>query len=208
LSELLYDGLFNGVYFDTHVSAFNGVWLRLAINNPMTLIRHQTCLTSLIWRVTQPVDSPFYTYPPATPEYMQYFREIGEKFARWRGLNPDITETYAPASLLPEVRATLIPWLQTLERPEWVWLRWRPALYLYLALFCVTIIAVRHRSWRAAGLALPVAAQSMVWMLLITVQDFRFQYPVYAVSLVTLGLLFVPSMRHSPAPEATSDPSN
>lgn len=99
-----------------------------------------------------------------------------------------------PASLLPEVRAALIPWLQTIERPEWIWLTWRPALYLYLSLFCVTAIAIRHRSWRTAGLALPVAAQSMVWMLLLTVQDFRFQYPVYVVSLLTLGLLFVPSI--------------
>lgn len=106
------------------------------------------------------------------------------------------------------MRATLIPWLQALERPEWIWLTWRPALYLYLALFCVAAIATRHRSWHAAGLALPVAAQSMVWMLLLTVQDFRFQYPVYVVSLMMLGLLFVPSMRHSPAPGATSNPSN
>ncbi|MDW8234977.1 MAG: hypothetical protein RMJ54_19570, partial [Roseiflexaceae bacterium] len=148
LSELLYDGLFNGVYFDAHVSAFDGVWLRLAMSNPTTLIRHQACLTSLIWRVTQPVDGRFYTYPPTTPEYIQYFREVGEKFARWRGLDPAITKSYMPASLLPEVRAALIPWLQTIERPEWIWLTWRPALYLYLSLFCVTAIAIRHRSWR------------------------------------------------------------
>ncbi|MCS6839620.1 MAG: hypothetical protein NZ699_02800 [Roseiflexus sp.] len=59
------------------------------------------------------------------------------------------------------------------------------ALPVKAALFCVTAIAIRHRSWRTAGLALSVAAQSMAWMMLLTVQDVWFQYPVYVVSLPT-----------------------
>ncbi|ABU57674.1 MULTISPECIES: hypothetical protein [Roseiflexus] len=69
---------------------------------------------------------------------------------------------------------------------------WRPALYLYLTLFCVAVAMIRHRSWRLAGLALPVVAQSLIWMLLLTGQEVRFQYPTYVIGLLAWELLFVP----------------
>ncbi|MGB9754843.1 DUF6020 family protein [Roseiflexus castenholzii] len=162
-------------FFDTHVGEFAALWQRLALRDPATLARHQWCLTTLIWRVTQSAEAYLYTWE----------RGFIVREARQLGL--------APASIVPSVRdGWVVPWLERLERPEWVWLVWRPALYLYLALFCAAVAMIRHRSWRLAGLALPVVAQSLIWMLLLTVQDFRFQYPVYIIGLLALGLLFVP----------------
>jgi len=94
--------------------------------------------------------------------------------------------------VLPWLRDLLASWLVSLEQPDVIWLVWRPATYLYLTLFCVLAASIRRRSLRTLGLALPVLAQSVVWMLVLTVQDFRFQYPVYLIALVSVGLLFVP----------------
>lgn len=48
LNVLLYGDPLDYSYFDAHVAAFDAAWLRMAVNNPITLIRHQLCLTSLI----------------------------------------------------------------------------------------------------------------------------------------------------------------
>ncbi|MGB9751427.1 MAG: hypothetical protein C0183_20685 [Roseiflexus castenholzii] len=65
-------------------------------------------------------------------------------------------------------------------------------MYLYLALFCVAVVCIRSGALRLAGLALPVVAQSLIWMLLLTGQEVRFQYPTYVTGLLAWGLLFVP----------------
>ena len=181
LDPLLYGApAMNGALFD--VDAYTDLWLRLAVRNPATLIQHQWCLTSLIWRVMQPTDGYLYAWHKIL---------IGA-----RGKDVGLT----PSSVLPGLRDLLASWLTSLERPEVIWLVWRPATYLYLALFCVLVASIQRRSLRTLGLAVPVLAQSLVWMLVLTVQDFRFQYPVYLIALVSVGLLFVP------APSSAAEP--
>ncbi|MCS6841214.1 MAG: DUF6020 family protein [Roseiflexus sp.] len=175
-SPLLYSDPWRaGEVFNARVREFTALWRRLALRDPATLVRHQACLTTLIWRVTQPDDGYLDTWNS----------ELIWKGGRDLGL--------APASVFPEVRDEVMRQLRLLERPEVIWLVWRPALHLYLTLFCVAAASVRRRSWRMAALALPVAAQSSVWMLLLTVQNFRFQYPVYVISVLALGLLALPA---------------
>lgn len=161
-------------FFDAHVDAFTDLWLRLAVRDPMTLARHQQCITSLVWRITQPADGYLATWQG----------DLIDNYARNLGI--------APSSPVPEVRDRLMSWLRSLEHPSVIWLVWRPATYLYLALCCIGIASIRRRSLRMMGLALPVVAQSLVWMFVIIVQDFRFQYPVYLIALVSVGLLFIP----------------
>ncbi|MDW8146905.1 MAG: DUF6020 family protein [Roseiflexaceae bacterium] len=178
-------------FFDAHVREFTELWQQLALRDPATLIQHQSCLTTLIWRVTQPDDGYLATYPgPNAP----YVREVLESL---RSRLPVHLKNSAlgllPESVFPEVRDALIPQLRILEHPEWIWLIWRPALYFYITLWCVAIVCVRCRSWLLAGLSLPVLAQSLIWMLLLTVQDFRFQYPTYIIGLLAPGLLFIPT---------------
>ncbi|ABU59687.1 DUF6020 family protein [Roseiflexus castenholzii] len=178
LNSLLYgDPLPDQHLFDTNVGEFTALWQKLALRDPATLARHQWCLTNLIWRVTQSEEAYLSTWPRDLLIQSQWAHLLG----------------VGPASIVPSVRDQwIVPWLERLEQPEWVWLVWRPALYLYLALFCVAVAMIRHRSWRLAGLALPVVAQSLIWMLLLTVQDFRFQYGTYVIGLLALGLVFLP----------------
>jgi hypothetical protein len=174
LNPLLYGApAMNRALFDANVDAYTDLWLRLVMRDPATLMQHQLCLTSLIWRVTQPIDG--------------YLAAAGGGI--WEG-GTDLG--LASSSVLPGLHDLLASWLVWLERPEVIWLVWRPATYLYLTLFCVLAASIRRRSLRTLGLALTVLTQSLVWMLVLTVQDFRFQYPVYLIALVAVGLLFVP----------------
>ena len=183
LSPLLYGApAMNRALFDADVDAYTDLWLRLAVRDPATLIQHQWCLTSLIWRVMQPTDGYLYAWHKTLID--DYGKDVG----------------LTPSSVLPGLRDLLALWLRLLERPEVNWLVWRPATYLYLALFCVLVASIQRRSLRTLGLAVPVLAQSLVWMLVLTVQDFRFQYPVYLIALVSVGLLFVP------APSSAAEP--
>ncbi len=183
LNPLLYGTpAMNRALFDANVDAYTDLWLRLAVRDPATLMRHQWCLTSLIWRVTQPADGYLYAWHKILID--DYGKDLG----------------LTPSSVLPGLRDLLASWLVLLERPKVNWLVWRPATYLYLALFCVLAASIRRRSLRTLGLALPVLAQSLVWMLVLTVQDFRFQYPVYLIALVSVGLLF------APAPSSVAEP--
>ncbi len=185
-TRLLYASGRNFAFFDVHIADFTALWLRLVVRDPMVLVRHQVCLTSLIWRVTMPEDGYIATWPHKL--IWEGGRDIG----------------LAPASMVPDVQRAVMAWLTTLERRELVWLVWRPALPLYLTVFSVAVVCVRHRSWRPAGLAAPTAANSLVWMLLLTVQDARFQYGVYVISLLAIGLLFIPSRRGNEAGESIS----
>lgn len=175
LSPLLYGApAMNRALFDADVDAYTDLWLRLAVRDPATLIQHQWCLTSLIWRVMQPTDGYLYAWHKILID--DYGKDVG----------------LTPSSVLPGLRDLLASWLTSLERPEVVWLVWRPATYLYLTLFCVVVVCVRHRSWRTVALAVPAIMQSLVIAALVAGQDLRYQYPVYLIALVAVGLLFVP----------------
>jgi hypothetical protein len=175
LSPLLYGApAINGALFDADVDAYTDLWLRLAVRDPATLIQHQWCVTSLIWRVMQPTDGYLHTWHKILID--DYGKDMG----------------LTPSSVLPGLRDLLASWLTSLERPEVVWLVWRPATYLYLTLFCVAVFCIRHRSWHTAALAMPTIAQLLVLAMLIVSHTFRYQYPVYLIALVAVGLLFVP----------------
>ena len=174
LTPLLYGAPAMNPLFDADVDAYTDLWLRLAVRDPATLIQHQWCVTSLIWRVMQPTDGYLHTWHKILID--DYGKDVG----------------LTPSSVLPGLRDLLASWLTSLERPEVVWLVWRPATYLYLTLFCVAVFCIRHRSWHTAALAMPTIAQSLVLAMLTSSQTFRYQYPVYLIALVAVGLLFAP----------------
>ncbi|MCS6839188.1 MAG: DUF6020 family protein, partial [Roseiflexus sp.] len=145
------------------------VWLRLAIAHPVSIVRHQLCQTSLIWRVKQPDDAYIFIFYP-------------EIFPNDAGITS--------ASVFPGIRSMYLSWVAAIFPLEWIWV-WRPALYLYLALFCVAIACIRCRSWCVAGFAQPVVSQSLVWLLILPAQDFRYQYPVYVIALTAVCLIFI-----------------
>lgn len=170
LNPLVYNPEFNTQYFDGHWKEILSVWLRLALRNPQVLLRHQLCVTSMIWRVTEPRDG--------------YINTIGfDMYPNSYGL--------ALSSAFPAFSSEAKKLLYWSNEPARVWYFWRPAIYLYLTLAVVTLLALRLRSGRVMLLSVPSLANSLVLMALITVQDFRFQYPIYVIGLLSLPLLLI-----------------
>jgi hypothetical protein len=71
-----------------------------------------------------------------------------------------------------------------------IWYVWRPALYLYVIIFCVVVASIRLRNARSLIVMLPAIFNSLTLLALIPAQDFRFQYPVYVIGLIAPALLF------------------
>jgi len=59
-------------------------------------------------------------------------------------------------------------------------------------LLCVGLAAVRTKNIKVLLVSAPAVLNSLIWLPLITTQDFRFQYPVYVMALIVPALLFAP----------------
>jgi hypothetical protein len=94
-------------------------------------------------------------------------------------------------SVWPGARSALVHMVNLSRRPSVVWFTWRPAIYLYGLLFCVGLAAFRAKNATMLLIGVPGALNSLVWLGMITTQDFRFQYPVYVMALLAPALLFV-----------------
>ncbi|MFL5357139.1 DUF6020 family protein [Archangium sp.] len=193
VDPLLYSGKLKGAFFTSPAQKdFIRMWLRQVREHWRLIFEHQACVSSLVWRIRQRADGYLYTFNPSGIA------------ANTLGLKMESKWSWMQEKLWSLLFAT--------REPELVWWVWRPALYLYLALFASAMFALRLR--RAWGLVpvVPVLLNSLSLLALNVVQDFRYQYPAYAVSLVGLGLLFArrdawavevaaPSASHLPSSE-------
>lgn len=147
-------------------AALRRVWLSLLLRNPLAVIRHQFCAAALVWLV-----------PPLTYLYTVE-REIPQN-----GLG------LSTQSQWPAMRRVVTKLLDWSGRPEVIWLLWRPALYLYMILLGSAVMAYRTREPRWLLFAVPAILQSASLLLVNVGQDFRYQYSVYLVGVMSLCLL-------------------
>ena len=89
----------------------------------------------------------------------------------------------------------LAEWIDRSRHSDLVWLLWRPALWLYLAILGAIVAWLRSQRWQYLLVILPVILNSLIIAVYST--NFRYQYPAYAVGqLVSWFLLFgVPLIR-------------
>jgi len=151
-------------YLNAHADEVRALWRRLVRGHGQILLRHQLCASSLVWRLSQPVHG-WLTVPPLS--------------------------IHDPASSLwPRFADQVRRLVDGSLRPSVIWWVWRPALYLYLTLFCALVAAARVGDWRLLVAPGPAVLNSLVWMMFVAAQDVRYQYPVYVIGLVMPALLF------------------
>lgn len=98
-------------------------------------------------------------------------------------------------SRLPALRDLVSQWvIRTSYDPSLSWLFWRPALYLYLALFVTAVMVWKNRDPRWILLAAPILIQSITFTLIPAAPNFRYHYAVYLVALSMLPLLAAPAL--------------
>jgi len=123
----------------------------------------------MIWQILQPPDGYLFCFYPDI-----YPNSFG----------------LAPASLFPAAKPLLRSVLDWTSQPNERWWSWRPALYLYLCIFCGVVAAIRRLDAKTILVFTPALANAAVMMVMNVAQDFRYQYPVYAIGLISPALLF------------------
>jgi hypothetical protein len=161
-----------------YTAAFRHVWLSLILRNPLAVIQHQLCAGALVWLV-----------PPLTYLYT-IEREI-----------PQNELGLSTQSQWPAMRRLITKLLDWSERPEVIWLLWRPALYLYIILLLTAVVAYRMQEPRWLIFAVPAMLQSVSLLLVNVGQDFRYQFSIYLISLISLCLLWWIIPKHKEAQE-------
>lgn len=153
----------------------------LFLRDPLVDISHTFCASELVWRI-----SNSHEYMKSTHGF--YSWEHGRK--GWVIAN-DLG--FEEASFFPQLIGPLKGWLKGFGFADdfLVWYL-RPALYLYLTLFSISIAYLRNMDWRIGVVGLPVFGQSAVLFLISFAPAFRYQYGTYLAGLFLLGFLFLP----------------
>jgi hypothetical protein len=160
------------------------VWWRLTWQAPAVNLRHLLCSSALIWHITNVPGGWVY----GVPVHVDPDGEIRTIYRDRFGL----TEP----SPLPDLRDALSRWLLRSLEDDRIWIVWRPALYLYLAIAGALIAALRRRRWQILLLLLPVLLNALSLLPASLSPDSRFHYAAFVVGLFGLGWLFIPAAGH------------
>jgi hypothetical protein len=179
LNVLIYNQYVQHQFIQTHAPQLIALWMRLILKRPEIVWEHQKCVTSMLWQIPEPQDK----------EGRLYTTELG------------IVENdynLHTQSRLSEVHDLIYDLVEKSRDPKMIWFVWRPVLYLYGLLLCIGLATIRSRNLKILQASLPAILNTLVWMALITTQDFRFQYPVYVMALIAPALLFIPKQIPTP----------
>lgn len=148
----------------------NRVALDLAIRNPGILLKHQLCVTSLLWRITARPGEYVAISPneiTRLPVAQELALDMSPAFPKLRERLSRLTESFV------------------INNP----VLGRPALLSLVGLFCSTLFALfdRRRLWI---LYLPALLNTASLALLMSAQDYRYQYPVVLSAILMLCIAF------------------
>jgi hypothetical protein len=173
LNVLVYNQYVQHQFIESHAPQLLDIWKRSLVRHPEVVWEHQKCVTSMLWRVTE----------PQSKEGRLYTTELGIVENDFK------LQTH---SLWPGIHKFIYDVVKLSHRPDLIWFVWRPAFYLYAMLLCICLAAIRTKNFNLLLVGLPAALNTIVWLAVITTQDFRFQYPVYVIALIAPALLFAP----------------
>ena len=186
LNGLVYNENVRHQFMESNGDPILGIWLRSIMRDPEVFLAHQKCVTSMLWQIKEPSGRHGRLY---TTERGIVENDLGLK-AR---------------SLLPQLRAFISQAVDWSLDPRLIWFLWRPAIYFYALLLCVGIAALRTKNFKLLLVSAPAVLNSLVWLPLITTQDFRFQYPVYAMGVIVPALLFMPRQTQKIEPTTSGE---
>lgn len=182
VNSLFFIPEFNNELFAANSARNLQIFLDLLVRDPKMELTHWKCVSSFVWQV---LDSK-------TGHLMIYRDDNGK--VRWVETNPFGIQESSRISRMVEPFFRFLKWSD--ESPRMYWF-WGPAIYLYLTLFMVAVLALRARSLKVLLVGVPAAVQSLVLMVVAIAPDFRYQYSVYLMGLFSLALLWMPIERQA-----------
>lgn len=165
------------------------VMLRLFRRAPWVNIRHAWEACSMLWRIRDPAHGRFRAceLQPAPDDACNWVSDHGGLASKW-----GVQAHTGCAPLAHMLRSIGLASMG----PSFVWWVWRPALYLYVALWVCAAAALRARNWRHLLLAVPLVVHTGFLALCIPAQEFRYEYIAYLAVFALAPLLWMPRINH------------
>jgi len=185
LNGLVYNDNVRHQFMESNSEPIIGIWMGSIVRNPDVIVAHQKCVTSMLWQIPEPAAREGHLY---TTERGIVINDLGLQ----------------SHSLLPQLRDYISQIVYWSVDPGRIWFMWRPAIYFYALLLSVGLAAVRTKNIKVLLISAPAILNTLIWLPLITTQDFRFQYPVYVMALIVLALIFVPPPTRKSEPATSS----
>jgi hypothetical protein len=176
---LLYDPELNHAFAATHRMELHKVFIQISLRQPLVNLKHLLCTSAVIWKV---FDDPRYL---ATIPVYNYDGQLTTIYYAYNQLNV----SFSPK--LPWLTQPLLTFVADTDDPGWVWLVWRPAIYLYLSILIIIVAAWRSQIHKLWLLLIPIFIHTTILILSIVTPDFRFQYPIYIFTLLFWLLLLL-----------------
>lgn len=162
------------------------VSLALFLRNPGVDLHHMVCASQIVWNVD-----------PGCPDLIT------------EGLLPIINQDdpalayrisenefgFSASSKFPGLIRFANPYLQVNSKSILHRLLYSPAIYLILAILCTSIYGFRTKNWQYYLFLCPILLQSLTLLLANHSQSVRFQFSVYLVGILSIGLINVPHLK-------------
>jgi hypothetical protein len=177
--SIIFDPQLNHTFASTHMAELNRIYIQISLRQPLVNLKHIQCASELVWKIfdgtrnlaTVPV---YYNDGRWTTIYYAYNQ---------------LNVSFSPK--LPWLTTPLLTFVANTDDPGWVWLVWRPAIYLYFSILIIGVAAWRSKIHKLWLLLIPIAIHSTILALSIGSPDFRYQYPVYLFALLFWPLMFL-----------------
>jgi hypothetical protein len=165
---LLYEAKLDTKRFAQSQPDFLRRWLGWAVQNPRVLLKHQACVSAIVWDVR---------------------RRGGFVYLFERQIVPN-SSGLSQSPKAPQLRAVLERYLDFSTARGQIWWMWGTGLFLYLGIAAALAASLRSRTWSPLMFVLPAVLSAGSIALVSVAQDFRFMYPMYTVGLLALALPF------------------
>jgi len=172
-TPLLFDDQFNQAPVRESPKIYRNLEVDILLRDFGSVFAHRACAANFVYAPAQPEDAYFHRPPYSIPP-----NDVGlvrTPKAEW-------------------ALAATDPIWQWAEADNRLWFTWRPAIVILPALAAVALFAIRHRARRFLIPSALLVAHVANVMATSPAQEFRFAYPLYLMSALTLTLLW-PTLR-------------
>jgi hypothetical protein len=152
----------------------------LFLKAPLVEARHILCASDMVWNISGycAIDHP------------SIMKNDGLYY--WTG---SYFPQYQEDSKLPFLVKPVSDFLAFFDNNAWLpKLIWQPAIFLYLSIIFTLIFYFKTRIGKIFLILAPIFGQTAFLFLFNRTQNFRYQYCTVLITLITLGLLFIPSL--------------
>jgi hypothetical protein len=151
----------------------NRIALGLIKTGPSIWLKHQICVTNMLWKIL-PIGPKLLVLPILESQPLPHFEHVA----------------FPRSSLAPGLVAPIQDIREWSSGDGWIALFWRPAWALLLLSGVVIFLSASARRLDLCLLALPSWLNTASLALLIGAPDYRYQYSVVVLALLTVPLLF------------------